>query len=312
MSKMKFAAVAAMATSAVLIMAGCASTPASTPSASATTAAPAALPTVAKDATAAALLPAKYQTAGINAASDIPYAPMEMFDSSNMPTGFDYDLSQSIGQKLGVTVSFNKQAFDTIIPSLQAGNHDIIMSSMNDTVDRQKTVDFVDYFKGGFSIVVAKGNPQGIKTLLDLCGQPVTIQKATVQGDMLKALTPQCKAAGKGPVVINEYPADPDALSALRAGKGVADVMDSPVAAYNAQTAGNGQYFDLITDAANPNGYETVFTGIGVLKANTGLTKAIQAAVQSLMDDGTYGKILAKWNLTSFGITTASINGTKK
>jgi polar amino acid transport system substrate-binding protein len=310
MSKMKFAAVAALATSAVLMMAGCSSTPAATPSASATTDAMA-IPTVSVDSAAAAMLPEKYKTAGINVASDIPYAPMEMFDENNKPTGFDYDLSQSIAQKLGVTVSFNKQAWDSIIPSLQAGNHDIIMSGMNDTVERQKNLDYVDYFKGGFAIVVAKGNPAGVKTLMDLCGQPVTIQKATVQGDMLKALTPQCVAAGKKAVIINEYPSDPEALNALRAGKGIADVMDAPIAAYAAQTAGKGQYFELITDAANPNGYEPVFTGIGVLKANKELTAAIQAAVQSLIDDGTYGKILAKWNLSSFGVTTASINGTK-
>jgi polar amino acid transport system substrate-binding protein len=310
MSKMKFAAFAALATASVLVLAGCSGTTTAAPteSASPTTAA---IPAVQVDSAAAALLPAKYKTAGINVASDIPYAPMEMFDAAGKPTGFDYDLSQSIGQKLGVTVSFNKQAWDSIIPSLQAGNHDIIMSGMNDTVERQKQLDYVDYFKGGFAIVVAKGNPNNVKTLMDLCGQPVTIQKATVQGDMLKALAPQCVAAGKKAVIINEYPADPDALSALRAGKGIADVMDAPIAAYAAQTGGDGQYYDLITDAANPNGYQPVFTGIGVLKANTGLTKAIQAAVQSLIADGTYGKILAKWNLSSFGVTEASINGTK-
>jgi polar amino acid transport system substrate-binding protein len=310
MSKMKFAALAAMATASVLLVAGCASTTA-TPTASAT-ADSNAIPTVQVDSAAAALLPEKYKTAGINVASDIPYAPMEMFDEENKPTGFDYDLSQSIAQKLGVTISFNKQAWDSIIPSLQAGNHDIIMSGMNDTVERQATLDYVDYFKGGFAIVVAKGNPQGIKTLTDLCGQPVTIQKATVQGDMLKALTPQCTAAGKKAVIINEYPSDPEALNALRAGKGVADVMDAPIAAYAAQTSGKGQYFDLITDAANPNGYEPVYTGIGILKANKELTAALQAAVQSLIDDGTYGKILAKWNLSSFGVAEATINGTKK
>jgi polar amino acid transport system substrate-binding protein len=271
-----------------------------------------AIPMVEVDSAAAALLPADFKTKGINVASDIPYAPMEMFDDENMPTGFDYDLSQSIAQKLGVTVSFNKQAWDSIIPSLQAGNHDIIMSGMNDTVERQATLDYVDYFKGGFAIVVAKGNPNKVATLLDLCGQPVTIQKATVQGDMLKALTPQCVAAGKKAVVINEYPSDPEALNALRAGKGIADVMDAPIAAYAAQTAGKGQYFELITDAANPNGYEPVFTGIGILKTNKELTSALQAAVQSLINDGTYGKILAKWNLSSFGVAEASINGTKK
>jgi polar amino acid transport system substrate-binding protein len=311
MSKMKFAALAAMATASVLMVAGCASTTEATPTASATTDAMS-IPMVEVDAAAAALLPESFKTDGIDVASDIPYAPMEMFDENNKPTGFDYDLSQSIAQKLGVTVSFNKQAWDSIIPSLQAGNHDIIMSGMNDTVERQATLDYVDYFKGGFAIVVAKGNPNKVATLLDLCGQPVTIQKATVQGDMLKALTPQCVAAGKKAVVINEYPSDPEALNALRAGKGIADVMDAPIAAYAAQTAGKGQYFELITDAANPNGYEPVYTGIGILKANKELTAALQAAVQSLINDGTYGKILAKWNLTSFGVTEATINGTKK
>jgi polar amino acid transport system substrate-binding protein len=311
MSKMKFAALAAMATASVLMVAGCASTTEATPTAAATTDAMS-IPMVEVDAAAAALLPDSYKTAGINVASDIPYAPMEMFDENNKPTGFDYDLSQSIAQKLGVTISFNKQAWDSIIPSLQAGNHDIIMSGMNDTLERQATLDYVDYFKGGFAIVVAKGNPNKVATLLDLCGQPVTIQKATVQGDMLKALTPQCVAAGKKAVVINEYPSDPEALNALRAGKGIADVMDAPIAAYAAQTAGKGQYFELITDAANPNGYEPVFTGIGILKTNKELTAALQAAVQSLIDDGTYGKILAKWNLSSFGVAEATINGTKK
>lgn len=311
MSKMKFAALAAMATASVLMVAGCASTTDATPTASATTDSMA-IPMVEVDSAAAALLPADFKTKGINVASDIPYAPMEMFDENNKPTGFDYDLSQSIAQKLGVTVSFNKQAWDSIIPSLQAGNHDIIMSGMNDTVERQATLDYVDYFKGGFAIVVAKGNPNKVATLLDLCGQPVTIQKATVQGDMLKALTPQCVAAGKKAVVINEYPSDPEALNALRAGKGIADVMDAPIAAYAAQTAGKGQYFELITDAANPNGYEPVFTGIGILKTNKELTAALQAAVQSLINDGTYGKILAKWNLSSFGVAEATINGTKK
>ena len=51
--------------------------------------------------------------------------------------------------------------------------------------------------------------------------------------------------------------------------------------------------------------------GVGVLKANTGLTAAIQAAVQSLMDDGTYDALLKKWNLESFKVDSATLNGTK-
>ncbi len=262
--------------------------------------------TVAVDEAAAALLPAEYRTSGIDIGSDIPYAPMELFEEDGTTvTGLDYDLSQLLAAKLGVEISFNKQAWDSIIPSVQSGNHDLIMSGMNDTVERQQSLDFVDYFRGGFAIVTAKGNPEGISSLTDLCGKTAVVQTQTVQGDMLRAL--DCGDAG--PVTLQEYPTDPDAITALIAGKGVADVMDAPIAAYAALQ--QPSKLELVVDAENPNGYEPVFTGIGVLKSNTGLRDAIQAALNSAIADGSYQAVLDKWNLGSFAVTEASINGTK-
>jgi len=269
------------------------------------------IPEVAVDAAAAALVPERFKDQGISIASDIPYAPMEMFDENNNVYGVDYDLAVAIGQKLGLKITFNDQDWDGIIPSLQSGLHDVIISGMNDTIERQATLDFVDYFKAGFAIVVKKGNPEGITTLTDLCGKTVAVIISTVQGDLLRALEPQCVEAGKAPVDVMELPDDPAALSAIRAGKAVADVSDAPVAAYAAQTAGDGQYFELVKDAANPNGYETVYTGIAVLKEDNDLALAIQAALQSLIDDGTYMQILKKYNVDSFAVPEATINGTK-
>jgi len=258
------------------------------------------------DTAAAALLPDNYKTDGINIGSDIPYAPMELFEEDGTTvTGLDYDLSQVIAAKLGVKISFNKQAWDSIIPSVQDGKHDLIMSGMNDTVERQAALDFVDYFKGGFAIVAAKGNPEGLTSLTDLCGKTAVVQTQTVQGDMLRKLD----CGSKGPVKLQEYPTDPDAITALIAGKGVADVMDAPIAAYAALQ--QPSKLELIVDAANPNGYEPVFTGIGVLKSNTGLRDAVQAALKSAIADGSYQAVLDKWNLGSFAVTEATINGTK-
>ena len=263
------------------------------------------------DAAAAKLLPAKYKTAGINVASDIPYAPMEMFDAKNNPIGFDGDLANAIGAKLGVKILFQKQAFDTIIPSLQAGKHDIAMSSLSDTLDRQKVLDFVDYFNGGASILVSKGNPNGIKAIGDLCGKPVAAEAATWEVDLLKSTSDDCIKAGKQAVQTMALPGDTDAQNAVRSGKAVAYLADSQLAAYTVKIAGDGKYFDLVIDPANPFGYDSGLIGVGVLKANTGLTKAIQAAVQSLMDDGTYDALLKKWNLESFKVDSATLNGTK-
>ena len=298
MSFSKFTIAGAIAGVAILALSACSSgaTPTATPSSTGITV----------DTAAAALLPDAYKTKGINIGSDIPYAPMEFFkEDGTTVTGLDYDLSQLIAAKLGVTISFNKQAWDSIIPSVQSGNHDMIMSGMNDTVERQGQLDFVDYFKGGFAIVTTKGNPEGITKLTDLCGKTAVVQTQTVQGDMLRKL--DCGSAG--PVKLQEYPTDPDAITALVAGKGVADVMDAPIAAYAALQ--QPAKLELVVDSANPNGYEPVFTGIGVLKGNKGLADAIQSALNSAIADGSYMAVLDKWNLGSFAVTEASINGTK-
>ncbi len=294
-----FAGIAMVATASIFALTGCAS---STPEATSSESSSA----IAIDEAAAALVPAEFAD-GVSVASDIPYAPMELFDENDNPTGFDYDLSQAIAAKLGITFTFNDQDWDGIIPSLQSGTHDVIMSGMNDTLERQEVLDFVDYFKAGFAIVVPKGNPESIKSLADLCGKTVAIQTSTAQIDLVNAVNPSCDSK----IEVLEFPTDGDAQNAIRAGKASAGVNDGQVAAYTAQTAGDGEYFEIVAPSDPPAGFESALTGIGVLKKNSGLTAAIQAAVQSLIDDGTYAELLAKWNLSDFAVTEATINGTK-
>lgn len=293
--------VASIGITAVLALSGC-----SSGASSVSTDAPAAANV---NAAAAAALPAQYKKAGVvRVASDIPFPPMEMFDANQKLTGFDYDLGQAIGAKLGVRMEFQTQAFDSVIPSLQSGKHDIIMSGMNDTPERQKTLDFVDYFHAGFSILVLKGNPQNISTVLDLCGQNVAVQKATVQADILHSYDAKCTANGSTPIKVAQLPLETDVQTAVRSGKAIADVVDSAVAAYAATTAGGGKMFQVIQDPANPAGYNPVFTGIGVLKKASGLSKAINIALQSVIDDGSYAKILQKYALSEYAVKAAGIN----
>jgi polar amino acid transport system substrate-binding protein len=299
MLKFKIISIAAISAISLVSLTGCSgSTEKATPSQSAAA--------IAVDSAAAALVPAEFKK-GVSVASDIPYAPMEFFDANDQPTGFDYDLSQAIAAKLGITFKFEDQDWDSIIPSLQSGTHDVIMSGMNDTLERQKVLDFADYFNAGFAIVVPKGNPGKIKSFADLCGQTVAIQTATSQIDLINAVNPTCSKK----ISVLEFKTDGDAQNAIRAGKAVAGVNDGQVAAYTAQTAGNGNYFEIVAPSDAPEGYTSALTGVGVLKKNNGLTKAIQAAIASLIADGNYQKLLAKWNLTAFAVTEATINGTK-
>jgi polar amino acid transport system substrate-binding protein len=285
-----------LATVSMVALTGCA---AGTPAAEQTAAG-----TIAVDEAAAALVPAEFKD-GVSVASDIPYAPMELFDENDNPTGFDYDLSQALAAKLGVKFSFEDQDWDGIIPSLQSGTHDIIMSGMNDTEERQKVLDFVDYFSAGFAVVVPAGNPEKINLFADLCGKTVAIQTATAQIDLINAVNPSCAKK----IQVLEFPTDGDAQNAIRAGKASAGVNDGQVAAYTAQTAGDGKYFEVVVPSDAPEGYTSALTGIGVLKKNTGLRDAIAAALKSLVADGTYAELLKKWNLSAFAVSEVTING---
>ena len=304
MNKFKLASSLALVALAATVLTGC--TQSATPNSAASASSSSKV-----DAKAAALLPENYKKTGLTAGSEIPYAPMEFFDENNKPIGFEVDLIAAISEKLGVPIAFQEQSFDALIPALQSGKHDLAVSSMSDTVDRQKVLDFVDYFNGGASLIVNKGNAGGVTGLASLCGKPVAAEAASWEVDVLASAAKDCVAAGKPAIVTKVFPSNVAAQSALRAGNVAAYLSDSQAAAYTAKVAGNGKYFDLVVDPKNPNGYESGLIGVGILKANTGLRDAVAAALQSIFDDGTYQRLLTKWNLNSFAVAAPTINGTK-
>jgi polar amino acid transport system substrate-binding protein len=244
----------------------------------------------------------------IKVGSDIEYAPIEFFkENTEEVQGLDYDLAQAMGAKLGVKMTFiNNTDFAGMIGALQSGRFDIVMSAMNDTAERRGNgVDFIDYFSAGSSILVKKGNPKGITRVEDLCGHTVAVQKGTVQDtDILTPQEPQCKKAMK-PLKVLRFEKDADALQQVKNGRAVANLEDFPVAAYNAQTSGGGADFDVVPGQIGRVG----FYGIAVRSSDTRLRDLLQKALRAIIDDGTYDRILARWNLTAGALKTATING---
>jgi polar amino acid transport system substrate-binding protein len=251
-------------------------------------------------------LPASIQQSKeIKVGSDIAYAPVEFYKEGTQDVqGIDWDLAQALGQKLGVKFSFANTTFDGIIPALKANRFDLIMSAMSDTPERQKEVDFIDYFKAGTSILVKKGNPQGIQSLDDLCGKTIALQKGTTQADVATEQQGKCKSAGKAEIKILTYDKDTDAQLQLRTGRAVADMNDFPVAAYAAKTVGGGNDFEVVGQQIGAGPY-----GIGVRKDDTQLRDAVQEALKAIIADGSYTQVLQKWNVTAGSLTPPVING---
>ncbi len=253
-------------------------------------------------------LPAEIQQSKeIKVGSDIEYAPVEFFkEGTQQVQGIDWDLAEAMAGKLGVKVTFvNFTDFANIITALQAKRFDIIMSAMTDTKERQqKNVDFIDYFNAGSSILVKKGNPEGVKSLDDLCGKPLVLQLGTVQVDEAKAQQPKCKAAGKPEIKLITFEKDADTLLALKGGRAAASMKDFPVAAYIAKTSGGGNEFEVAGEQFDTGPY-----GIAVRKSDTQLRDALQAALKAVVADGTYDKIMETWGVSQGALKSASING---
>jgi polar amino acid transport system substrate-binding protein len=239
--------------------------------------------------------------------SDIAYAPVEFYEEGTQtPKGIDVDLCGTIAEKLGTgfTCEFVNTTFDGIIPALEAKRFDIIMSAMSDTPERQQQIDFIDYFSAGTSILVRKGNPEGIQSLDDLCGKTVGLQKGTTQEEVAIAQSTKCTQAGKGAINLLTFETDVDAQQALKAGRSVADMNDFPVAAYTAKQSGGGSDFEVVGEQIEAGPY-----GIGVRKDDTELRDVLKEALEAAIADGSYDEVLETWNVTSGALKTAAING---
>lgn len=261
--------------------------------------------TVAKDDALAAKLPAG--TSKITVATNAPYQPFIDFAQTGVTDkfkGLDYDLLQAIGGKLGVPVTVTQQPFDGLVPGLQAGKYDAIVGGITDNKKREQAATWVDYTASGTGIMVKKGDGS-IKALADLCGKQVAVQKAAKQVELLKTFSGS-SCNGKS-IKVTEYPQNTDAQLALLSGKASAFVA-TKVNLVEAAAKDAGKV-EVVNDPAAPNGYQASPNGIGVLRSKGQLAQAMQAALQSLMDDGTYQKILATWKQEAIGIPKATLDG---
>ncbi len=257
----------------------------------------------------AKMVPAKVKADGkIIAAADASYAPNEFTEEgSDEIVGMDVDLGKAIGKVLGVEVQFVNASFDGILAGLNAGRYEIGMSSFTDTKEREQTVDFVTYLEAGTSTMVRKCNPKGINSIEDLCGKAVGAENGTVQLDQLTkedaegSIVKVCANAGKEPPKGQGFPKQTDVNAALQANRIDAYLADTPVVNYAVKKTG---------DAFEKTGEDTDAApyGIAIPKNAPGMKEAVQGAVQQLISDGAYQKILDNWGSTG-GIDESKING---
>lgn len=248
-------------------------------------------------------LPEAIQQAGkINVASNVEYPPFESFDTDGTTiVGIDREIADELEKQLGVTFEFNNIAFDAIIPGLVSARYDMAMSAMSDTVERQKQVDFVDYFSAGGGIMTAAANAENLKALDDLCGRSVGIVKGTTEDADAAEQSEKCKAAGKEPLKVTIYAGQNQAVLAVQSGRVDAFLVDS--------TSGSVIAAESKGQLVQGPRYQDLAFGIVFPKDSRQLTEAVQQALGAIKTDGSYAKILAKYEMADHAMDEFPING---
>jgi polar amino acid transport system substrate-binding protein len=252
------------------------------------------------------VLPKSITEKGFISAGIVPnYPPMDFKDpATGKLTGVDYDLGMELGKRLGVEIKWQETAFEQMISGLATNRIDIVLSGMTDTPERQKTVDFVDYFSTGpqfYTLATQKDLTQDS----DLCGKKVgTSRRTTFPVEIAKWSDVNCVAKGKPAITVIGTEGSADARAQLRQARLDAAVQGSETLPYiQAQEPGT---FKVIGEPLTRQ-----LTGLGVAKNNPELSAAIIASLNDMIKDGSYLKILDKWQLKDGAVTEATLNGAK-
>jgi polar amino acid transport system substrate-binding protein len=299
------AVAAALATLALApVLAACGGSSGGAASASGTSAATSSTSTAPGpgDPAVAKLVPAALRQKGVlTAATDPTYPPDEFIGPDGKIVGFDADIAAALGKEMGIKVQLVNATFDTIIPGLQAGKYDLAISSHNDTKEREKVVDFVDYFQAGESFFTKASGGTSISSIADICGKTVAVEKGTTEVTDAQTQSGVCTRAGKPAVTVLQFNDQNGANLALSSGRAQLGFADTPVAAYQVKQSG-GQ-FKLVGQP-----YANAVHGIAIPRGS-GLAPAVLAALKALIAGGQYQAILAKWGVSNLAIAHPQING---
>jgi len=209
--------------------------------------------------------------------SDIPYPPFEQGKSGEY-TGFDIELMEAIGEKIGRPPEFQDTSFETIFRDVAQGKFDAVISAATITEEREKAVDFSNpYYLSEQAVLVKEGSD--IKSLEDLDGKTVAVQQGTTGQELAKEEL--------GGSEIRPFPEGPDAVNALKSGTVEGVIIDAPVAQNAVEKSGGVEIAEKV-----PTEEEY---GIAVAQGETELLEEINKGLEEVLDDGTYKKIYEKW-----------------
>lgn len=252
----------------------------------------------------------------IRIATEGAYAPWNFTDSSGQLVGFELDLAQDLCNRMKADCEIVAQAWDGIIPALQAGKYDAIMAGMSITDKRKKVITFSrDYAATPARFVVSKKSPSAsFKTSLDAMnlqevtagekaaiddivaqfkGKTIGVQGSTTHENFLR------EYLGKD-VEIRTYDTQENVDLDLQAGR-----MDAALASMSYWVplfeTDKGEGMTMVGPGMT-GGPFGAGVGVGIRQKDQDLADMFTKAINASIADGTVSKLAVKW----FGFDASS------
>ncbi|CDQ18196.1 amino acid ABC transporter substrate-binding protein, PAAT family [Halobacillus karajensis] len=199
------------------------------------------------------------------------FRPFSMTDASGEMTGFDIDVAHAIAEELGLEPNPQKQKFASIVEGVKTNRFDAAVASHTITEERQQEVDFsTPYYYSGAQIFTRPDSD--VETLEDLEGLEVALSKGSTYSTYAEEVTDNIKT----------YDSDVVALQSLAKGRHDAVITDFLT---GKEASGEG----LEIEAKEM--IERSEQAVAVSKENEALLEEINAALETLREDGTLAEI---------------------
>jgi polar amino acid transport system substrate-binding protein len=240
-----------------------------------------------------ARIPAPAALAGkgvINYCATIDNPPRAYFDEKQQPIGFEVELGTEIASRMGLKVNWVQLKFPGLVPALQAQQCDAIMQELFIRAERLEIIDMVPFSRTGQQIVVRRTDNSLGAGLEDLSGKKVAVPNGTTIHNLAVEANKKLKDLGKPEINLVVLPTTTDTFQQL---------ATSQVDAVGTTSTAGAYYVRLRPNDFKAKGdpFGLIGTGIGIRKGNTDLTNAVKRSLDSLVADGSYKKLIEKWNM---------------
>jgi ABC-type amino acid transport substrate-binding protein len=206
--------------------------------------------------------------------------------------GFDVEFDKAAADLLGVKLKLVDTRFSSLIPSLQAGRADAIISVLYITQERLKTVDMVPYAQTGSGFLVKTNSKYQPKEAEDLCGKSVAVLAGGFEESMASGMLKKNCQKNSSTLRVKSFPSDVEATGDVAAGRSDVFFTNFANVTYRAR-----KFTSLHLGVSNSKQLFPIPAGIAVRKDRPEVRKAFQKVVSHLTKSGELGKLVAKYGL---------------